>query len=76
MQRKFTIVIYNCVTCICTTLKSDNNIRCFRQHICYFTFSFVAPVGSDNRSYHIFILAFMAFSRKYLPKLNSITYTL
>ena len=48
MQRKFTVVIHDCMTSVTAPLKTYDNIGLFAEHICDFTFSFVTPVGSYN----------------------------
>ncbi|MPM73460.1 hypothetical protein SDC9_120440 [bioreactor metagenome] len=48
MERKFTIIVYYCVARIASTLKSNNNISLSSKHICNFTFSFIAPIGTNN----------------------------
>ena len=51
MQSKLSVIVDNCVTCVCTALETDNDIRFGSKHICDFTLTFVAPVSADNCSY-------------------------
>ena len=53
MQCKLSIVIYNRVSCIGTSLKSYNDIRLLGKHVCDLTLSFIAPVGANYCFYHI-----------------------
>lgn len=49
---ELSIIIYNCMACIGTTLKTDNNIRILCEHISNLTFTFVSPVCAYNCFYH------------------------
>ena len=46
MKCKLSIVVYNGMACIRTTLETDNNVCLFCEHIGNFTFSLVSPVCS------------------------------
>ena len=50
MKGKFSVIIYDGMPCICTTLKPDDDIGFLCHHVRNLPFSFVAPVGS----YHCF----------------------
>ena len=41
------------MTCIASSLKSNDYIRLFTKHVCNFTFTFIAPVGTYYCSYHL-----------------------
>ena len=56
MQCKFTVVIYNCMTCVRSSLKSYDDVCFFSQHIGNLTFTFIAPVCSYNSLYHMCLL--------------------
>jgi hypothetical protein len=40
------------MSCIGTALEADNHITLFREQICDFAFSFIAPVCTNNCLYH------------------------
>lgn len=44
VKRKFAVIVDNRMSGICTALKTDDNIRFLRKHICNLAFSFIAPV--------------------------------
>ena len=52
MKGKFTIIIYDSMTCITASLKAYDNIGLFTEHIRNLSFSFVSPVCSYNGCYH------------------------
>ena len=52
MKCEFTVIIYDGVAGIGSTLKSYDDISFFSQHIGNLTFSFIAPVCSYDCSYH------------------------
>ena len=54
MKRKFTIIIYNCMACICTTLKSYNNVCFLSKCIGNLALTFITPVSTNNCFYHNF----------------------
>ena len=63
MQCKFTIVVNNGMSRICSTLEPNNDIRLLAKHICDLAFAFVSPVCSYYCSYHnIMFLHFAGFS--------------
>ena len=53
MKGKLSIIIYNGMACICSSLESDNDIRFLGQHIRYLPFPFISPVSSHNRFNHL-----------------------
>ena len=46
MKCKLTIIVYNCMSCIGSPLKTNDNIRLLSQHIRNLTFSLVAPISA------------------------------
>ena len=52
MKCKLSVIIYDRMSGIGSTLKTDDDICLFCQHICNLTFSFVAPVSAYNCFYH------------------------
>ena len=52
MKRKLTVIVDDGVTGVGTALKADNDILICGEHISNFTFTLVAPVCTDNCSYH------------------------
>ena len=52
MERKLSILIYDCVTGIGSALKTDDHIRLIGQSIGDLALSFVSPVRSYNCFYH------------------------
>ena len=48
MKSEFAVIIDNCMSGICSTLETNDNICFFGKHICDLTFSFVAPAGADD----------------------------
>ena len=53
MQGKLAIVIDDRMTGIGTALETNDNIRGFGEQIGDLTLALVAPVGADDRFYHI-----------------------
>ena len=56
MQCKFTVIIYDRMSCICSTLKTDNNICLCCKHICDLAFSLIAPVSAYYCCNHLIFL--------------------
>ena len=56
MEREFTILIYDRVPRVGTSLKADHDIRGIGQHVCDLAFSFIAPVRAYDSFNHIFLL--------------------
>ena len=56
MQCKFSVFVYNSVTCVCTALKSDYDVTVSGKHICNLTLTFIAPVCTNYCFYHVFVL--------------------
>ena len=52
VQRKFSIIIYDCVARIGSALKTDDDVRLLSKHVCNLAFSLVSPVCSHNCFYH------------------------
>ena len=52
VQGELALVRNNGMSGVRAALKADNDIALTSQQIRNFPFSFVAPVGADNRSYH------------------------
>ena len=52
MKRKLTVIVDDGVTGVGTALKAYNDVRIGGEHIGNLTFPFVAPVCTDNCSYH------------------------
>ena len=61
VQSKFTIIVHDSMSCICAALKTYDNVLFLCQHICDLSFSFVAPVGSYNCLYHVFLHSLSQF---------------
>ena len=53
MQRKFSIVIYNGMSCVGTALEPHDNVRFLCKRICDLAFSLISPVCSYNCFYHM-----------------------
>ena len=53
MKCKLSVIIYDRMSGIGSTLKTDDDICLFCQHICNLTFSFVAPVSAYNGTNHL-----------------------
>ena len=75
MQGKLAIRIDDGVPCVAATLKADDNIRFRRLYVSDLTLSFVAPVGSYNRCYHLstFSLSFYVSRRAAMIDRFSVT---
>ena len=52
MERKFPVIIDDCMSGICPSLKPDDNIRLLGQHVRDLSFSFISPVSAYYRFYH------------------------
>ena len=52
MKCEFTVIIYDGVTRIGSTLKSYDDIGFLSKHICDLAFTFISPVCSYYCSYH------------------------
>ena len=52
VQRELSVIIYDCVACVCTALKTDDDIRLLSKHICDLALSLVTPVGAYDCFYH------------------------
>ena len=53
MQRKFAVIVDNRMAGVAAALKTDDHIRVCRQDVGDFALALVAPVGADDRSYHL-----------------------
>ena len=53
MEGKFTVVVDYGVTCICSALKSDDDIGILCKHIGDLAFSFITPVSAYDRCDHL-----------------------
>ncbi len=52
MKRKFSVLVDNRVSCVAASLKANNDVRGFPEHVGDFSLSLVPPVCSYNCSYH------------------------
>ena len=56
VQCKLAIIVHNGVSCICSALKTDDDVSLIREHICDLAFSLIAPVSAYYCCNHMFFL--------------------
>ena len=74
VQSEFSIVVFDSMACVASSLKSDDNVRPLSQCVCDFAFSFVAPIGAYDCFDH-FVTSYSLTYRKYSVR-QKISYTL
>ena len=58
VKSKFSVIVDNCMSCVCTALKTNYDVAVVCENIGNFTLALVAPVGTYNCFYHFTKLLF------------------